>query len=190
MLAERGPDIARIELLDGLTRDLRETMERIYGDRLATSETKNSNDILPGIPNGILDIDVAAKIRQLLATLHEDGSWADVKEQHALTEQTMVRNRISFGPSIPDQGTEMLFSGNDKYGLTYGLITFESENIPPEQRTREMERVYLGWYVQLFNRYIQERPAAMYKIAHCVAKAGLPLQPWIQVWMKRHEQGL
>lgn len=163
-------------------------MEGIYGDHLAKIEAGNGEEVLPGISNSDLNLDLAAKIRQFLATLHNDGLWTNADDQRQLTEQAIERSGTVFGSSTPEQGEEILFSGNDKYGLIYGLITFESEKIPEEQLARDGERLYLGWYVELFNRYIEERPAEMYTIAKRVALAGLPMQPWIQTWMKQYEQ--
>lgn len=176
----------REAILASLTNDVRTRMTQVYGERI-TRESHETQDILPGIPNRDMDVDLAVRIRQLLATLHDEGFWNDERDQRAKTEQSIARNAIVFGESEPEQETELLFSGNDKYGLVYGLRGFPSEHISEEQLAREGDRMYLGWYVELFNRYIQERPQEMYPIAQQIAKAGLPLEPWIQTWMRRYE---
>lgn len=177
----------RDALLSSITHDIQKAMADVYGDRLAR-EGKNTQEIRPGIPNYALNLALAAKIRQLLATLHNDGSWADTEDQYWTTKQSIERNQITFGETEPEQETELLFSGNDKYGLVYGLRGFASEHIPAEQLAREGDRLYTGWYVELFNRYVESRPKEMYPIAKQIAKTGLPLEPWIQTWMKQYEQ--
>lgn len=179
-------EAGREALLASLTQEIQRAMASVYSERLAR-EIEPGGEILPGIPNKDMNLELAARIRQLLATLHDDGFWDNELDQRTKTEQSIARNAIVFGEHEPDQETELLFSGNDKYGLVYGLRGFPSEHISEEQLAREGDRMYLGWYVELFNRYIQERPKEMYPIAQQIAKAGLPLEPWIQNWMRRYE---
>lgn len=187
-MSEHEHEAARAELLARLTGDLRKKMDQVYGDRLVSPEGRANNDILPGIPNNAIDVETATNIRQLLALLHNDGFWNDERDQRVMTEQEIARSGIAFGASEPEQGTELLFSGNDKYGLVFGLRDFATEHISPEQLSQDGDRMYLGWYVELFNRYIESRPQEMYAIARQVAKAGLPLEPWVQAWMRRMER--
>lgn len=181
---ERRED-PREEMISRLSEELRGDMAKIYGEQLGTGA-----DTLPGIPNEDLSLECAAKIYQMLAALHEDGDWKDGKGLQLDLEASLRRNNQKIGSSEhPRQETEILFSGNDKYGLIYGLGFGQSENIPAEQMDRETERLYNGWYVELFNRYINERPKEMYPIAKKIEEAGLPLLPSIQSWMRRFEAG-
>ncbi len=179
---EGGLERQRQELIERLTMELHEAMQTIFGDRLNRDESKEF-EVLPGIPNQDLTLELCGKIRQLLAALHEDSKWEDFNSQQRLATDAMEeRSSIKIGKNItPEKYKEewVEFSGNDKYGLVYGP-GMSSDAIPQIQKDRELERLYLGWYITLYNVYLQSYPDRMNKIVEALKKAGLPLLPNIQ----------
>jgi hypothetical protein len=172
----------RQKFIEELAVEIRQEMERILGQEL---NGLGEDQLIPGIPNEHLTIELCGKIRQFLAVLHEDGNWKKFNLQLSLAEDAITQNNIQFGQSSMRDGAEILFSGNDKYGLQYGLDDKHGA-LPSNLIDAEANRFYTGWYVTLYNVYLHRDHKKMQEIIDHITKAGLPLAPWIQKWIRNH----
>jgi len=169
-------------LRQSLSEKLHASMEQLLGERVDIQLNSSNQELLPGLEKDSLNEELLTDIRQFLALLHEDGSWQDRKRQE-IEVGHFLRDSV-FGQEDPGWGARAEFSGNDKYGLTLGLGEVTLSRLSMEQIVREEAQLDETWYVTLYGVYVQSRPEKMEDIAKKIAQAGLPLDPWIQIWLK------
>ncbi len=174
----------RNELVEKVTQELHLEMNRIFGDKL-----EREGKVRPGIPNEELAPHIAGKIRQLLSALHSDGNWKDAERQLIEAEMAMRGCASEREGAYSGDIIYMEFSGNDKYGLRYGIDFNDREMLSKEQYESEEDQLRTGWYITLYNVYWNSNRAKMLKIANQIDRAGLPLLPRFQVILKEEGRG-